>query len=105
MPTALAPVAPRLCFTDWNVATAERLRAYFDAWRDLVPPEQIEGFLALLGDDAQMRKLAQDFSGRNRTLEETREKVGLLDMPCRRDQTGLPIVEDSNDDSEATSCR
>ncbi|MDA1231394.1 MAG: hypothetical protein O2856_11520, partial [Planctomycetota bacterium] len=81
---------------DWNVpAAAERLREYFDTWRALVPNEQIGGFLALLGDDASMRELAQDFLGRNRTLEETREKFGLPEVQCGRDPRGVPIMEDA----------
>ena len=81
---------------DWNVqAAAERLRAYFDPWRDLIPNEQIGGFLALLGDDASVRELAQTFLGRNRTLEETREKFGLPEVQCGHDPAGLPTMEDA----------
>jgi hypothetical protein len=81
---------------DWNVtAAAKRLRVYFDSWRDLLPNEQIGGFLALLGDDPAMRQLAEEFLGRNRTLEETREKFGLLAMQCGRDSAGNPIMEDA----------
>jgi hypothetical protein len=81
---------------DWNVsAAAERLHEYFDSWRDLVPNEQIGGFLSLLGDDASIRELAQEFLGRNRTLEETREKFGLPEMQCGCDPAGVPIMEDA----------
>jgi hypothetical protein len=80
---------------DWDVqATAGRLRAYFDSWRDVIPNEQIGGFLALLGDDEGVRELAQVFLGRYRTLEETREKFGLPPAQCGRDPvTGELIVE------------
>lgn len=81
---------------DWNVpAATERLRAYFDRWRDLLPNEQIGGFLALLGDDPAVRLLAEEFLGRNRTLDETRDKFGLLAMQCGRDPSGNPIMEDA----------
>src|SRR5262249_53962796 len=81
---------------DWDVrAAAGRLRAFFDTWRDIVPNEQIGGFLALLGDDEGVRELANEFLGRNRTLEETREKFWLPDTQCGRDpKTGQPILED-----------
>lgn len=81
---------------DWNVqAAAGRLRAYFDTWRDVIPNEQIGGFLALLGDDEGVRELAQEFLGRYRTLEETREKFGLPQAQCGRDPaTGQLIIED-----------
>jgi hypothetical protein len=86
----------RLREPDWNVeAAAARLRAYFDTWRDVIPNEQIGGFLALLGDDENMRELAQEFLGRYRTLEETREKFGLPQGQCGRDPaTGQLIIED-----------
>jgi hypothetical protein len=81
---------------DWDVqAAAGRLRAYFDPWRDVIPNEQIGGFLALLGDDQSVRELAQEFLGRYRTLEETREKFGLPQMPGGHESaTGQLIVED-----------
>ncbi len=82
---------------DWQVeAAAPRLREFFDTWRDVIPNEQIGGFLALLGDDTGIRGLAQEFLGRNRTLEETREKFGLPDVQCGRDPTtGMPAMEDA----------
>ena len=55
--------------------TADRLRTYFRPWRDLIPDAQIGAFLALLGDDSGVRELAQEYLGRNRTLEVTRGKV------------------------------
>ena len=67
---------------DWNVAAAtQRLQDYFDSWRDMIPNEQIGGFLALLGDEPTLRDLAQQFLGHNRTVETTREKFGLPEMP------------------------
>jgi hypothetical protein len=86
----------RLREPDWNVqGAAGRLRAYFDPWRDVIPNEQIGGFLALLGDDERVRELAQEFLGRYRTLEETREKFGLPRMQCGHDAaTGQLVVED-----------
>ena len=71
---------------DWSVIKAElgaaneRLRAYFAPWQDIVPNEQIGGFLTLLGDDPGVRELAQQFLGKNRTIEETRIKFGLPRM-------------------------
>ncbi|MCM2372089.1 sacsin N-terminal ATP-binding-like domain-containing protein [Aporhodopirellula aestuarii] len=57
-----------------------RLRDYFEPWRDIVPNEQIGGFLSLLGDDPTIAELAEQYLGKNRTLEETRRKFGLLEM-------------------------
>ena len=80
----------------WDLqSSAERLREYFKAWRDLVPNEQIGGVLALLGDDAGIRDLAQAYLGHNRTLEETRGKFGLPDMQCGCDANGQPVIEDA----------
>jgi hypothetical protein len=80
----------------WDLqSSAERLREYFEAWRDLVPNEQIGGFLALLGDDEGIRDLAQAYLGCNRTLEETRGKFGLPDRQCGRDANGQPLIEDA----------
>jgi hypothetical protein len=86
----------RLREPDWDVqGAAGRLRAYFDPWRDVIPNEQIGGFLALLGDEERVRQLAQEFLGRYRTLDETREKFGLPRMQCGHDpETGQLIVED-----------
>jgi hypothetical protein len=61
-------------------ATTERLREYFDPWRDAIPNEQIGGFLALLGDDPGVRQLAQSFLGHNRTLEETRANFEMPEL-------------------------
>ncbi len=58
-------------------AASERLRTYFEPWKDIVPTEQIGGFLALLGDDPGIIQLAQVYLGKNRTVEETRLKFGL----------------------------
>jgi hypothetical protein len=81
---------------DWNVpAAAQRLRSYFDRWRDLIPNEQIGGFLALLGDDPAMQALAEEYLGRNRTLEETRDKFSLPAAVGGRDETGNPLLEDA----------
>ncbi len=56
----------------------------------------IGGFLALLGDDPEVRNLAQEFLGRNRTLDETREKFALPDVQCGRDPTtGQATMEDA----------
>ena len=69
---------------DWNVAAAtQRLQDYFDSWRDVIPNEQIGGFLALLGDEPTLRDLAQQFLGYNRTVEGTREKFGLFEMKAK----------------------
>ena len=105
LPAALKDVSPfsegvnshGLREPDWQVeAAAPRLRKFFDTWRDVIPNEQIGGFLALLGDDIGIRGLAQEFLGRNRTLEETREKFGLPEVQCGRDPTtGMPVIEDA----------
>jgi hypothetical protein len=81
---------------DWNVpAAAQRLRSYFDRWRDLIPNEQIGGFLALLGDDPDMQALAAEYLGRNRTLEETRDKFSLPPAVGGRDEAGNALLEDA----------
>jgi hypothetical protein len=61
-------------------AAGSRLREYFESWRDIVPNEQIGGFLALLGDDPTIRELSQQYLGKNRTLDETRIMFGLPEM-------------------------
>ncbi|MDB4671563.1 hypothetical protein OAF34_05450 [Pirellulaceae bacterium] len=61
-------------------AAGTRLRQYFEPWRDIVPNEQIGGFLSLLGDDPEIVDLASQYLGKNRTLEETRIKFGLPEM-------------------------
>lgn len=77
------PLAPSVEVQNWDyAAAADRLRCYFDSWRDVIPNEQIGGFLALLGDEPSLRQLAQEFLGRNRTIETTREKFGLMEMPA-----------------------
>lgn len=60
-------------------STGHRLREYFDRWRDVIPNEQIGGFLALLGGDDGLCHLAEEFLKPNRTLVGTREKFGLPD--------------------------
>ncbi|MCA9135413.1 MAG: hypothetical protein KDB00_01605, partial [Planctomycetales bacterium] len=71
---------------DWAMIQPEldeagsRLRKYFEPWRDIIPNEQIGGFLALLGDDPEIVDLASQYLGKNRTLEETRIKFGLPEM-------------------------
>ena len=70
---------------DWKTIqpeldAAERLRKYFELWRNIVPNEQIGGFLAYLGDDPRILKVASAYLGKNRTIEETRLKFGLPHM-------------------------
>ena len=70
---------------DWSRAdealseTASKLKSYFRKWESLIPPEQIGGFLSLLGDDAGVRSLAESYLGGNRTIDQTRRKFGLED--------------------------
>lgn len=92
-------VADRILETDWAhvgteiSATGPRLRQYFDPWRDIIPNEQIGGFLSLLGDDPDVRNLAAEFLGTNRTLEETREKFGLPEMRVgQKMEDGLTMI-------------
>lgn len=65
-------------------ATSSVLADYFAPWQDVIPSEQVGGFLALLGEDPGVRKLAQEFLGKNRTIEETRLKFGLPEMIAGR---------------------
>ncbi|WP_278471762.1 sacsin N-terminal ATP-binding-like domain-containing protein [Gimesia maris] len=82
---------------DWSTiqpeidAAGHRIRDYFEPWRDIVPNEQIGGFLGLLGDDPEIRKCAEEYLGKNRTLDETRIKFGIPDW---KDKTGA-LVEDA----------
>ena len=46
----------------WDLGV-ERVRGYFKEWEDAVDAEVIGGFLALLGDHPDMRKLAGDYLG------------------------------------------
>lgn len=70
---------------DWDYVefeleeTGKRLKAYFRPWENSIPTEQIGGFLSLLGDDANVRELAESYLGGNRTLQQTRRKFGLED--------------------------
>ena len=74
-------------------AASGRLRAYFNSWQDIVPNEQIGGFLTLLGDDPGIRQLAQQFLGKNRTIEETRIKFGLPRMKAGSDmEDGITMM-------------
>lgn len=81
---------------DWSRAdealseTGSKLKSYFRKWESLIPPEQIGGFLSLLGDDAGVRSLAESYLGGNRTIDQTRRKFGLEDW---RDSQGT-IKED-----------
>ncbi|MBW2037364.1 MAG: hypothetical protein JRI41_07785 [Deltaproteobacteria bacterium] len=43
--------------------TPERLKEYFAAWEDRIPPNLIRAFLALLGDDRGLRRLAETYEG------------------------------------------
>lgn len=65
--------------------TAGKLKAYFRAWESLINPEQIGGFLSLLGDDTEVRALAESYLGGNRTIDQTRRNFGLEDW---RDASG-----------------
>ena len=73
---------------DWSTieleleAASHRLGEYFAPWQDIVPNEQIGGFLSLLGDDPDVSLLAQKYLGKNRTIEQTRIKFGLPAMPA-----------------------
>ena len=58
------------------LASAELLQNYFHEWRDVIPTEQVGGFLALLGDTPGVPEAAQGFLG-IRSVETTREKFGL----------------------------
>ena len=85
------------CDPEWSKIQPEvdeagaRLRDYFEPWRDIVPNEQIGGFLALLGDDPSIVELAEQYLGKNRTLEETRRKFGVPDWKNKNDE----LVEDA----------
>lgn len=57
-------------------ASAERLHQYFHDWRDVIPTEQVGGFLALLGDTPGVSEIAREFLG-NRSVEATRERFGI----------------------------
>lgn len=70
--------------------SATKLKSYFRAWESQITPEQIGGFLSLLGDDAEVRTLAESYLGGNRTIDQTRRKFGLEDW---RDSSGT-IKED-----------
>ncbi len=58
------------------LASADRLKKYFHEWRDVIPTEQVGGFLALLGDTPGVPEVARAFLG-NRSVEATRERFGL----------------------------
>ncbi len=74
-------------------AASERLRAYFTSWQDIVPNEQIGGFLALLGDAPGVHELARQFLGKNRTIDETRIKFGLPSMRAGNEvEDGLTMM-------------
>jgi hypothetical protein len=66
--------------------TASKLKSYFRIWESVIPHEQIGGFLSLLGDDAEVSALAQAYLGGNRTIVQTRRKIGIADW---RDKNGL----------------
>ena len=92
-------LADRIPEVDWTQvgaeisATGRRLRQYFDSWRDIIPNEQIGGFLSLLGDDPDIRHLAAEYLGTNRTLEATREKFRLPEMQVgRKMEDGLTMI-------------
>jgi hypothetical protein len=70
--------------------SASKLKSYFRAWESLITPEQIGGFLSLLGDEAEVLALAESYLGGNRTIDQTRRKFGLEDW---RDSSGT-IKED-----------
>src|SRR5206468_3255376 len=55
--------------------SAELLRNYFDSWENVVPGELVGGLLSLLGDDKDVRRLAQHYLGQ-RSVENVRQ---LLD--------------------------
>jgi hypothetical protein len=54
--------------------TPERLKVYFAAWEDRIPPNLIRAFLALLGDDEDLRRLAENYEG-SHSIEWIRTKL------------------------------
>lgn len=71
-------------------ATGERLKKYFRVWQDIIPHEQIGGFLALMGDATSVRKLAEQYLGSNRTVDQTRLNFGLSDWTSKTNE----LIED-----------
>jgi len=66
--------------------TPQVLRRYFSKWRDEVTPECIGAFLATLGDDEGMARLAQEFLS-NRSLDGVRQDIDAHSRP----QLGQPL--------------
>ncbi len=82
-------------------AGVKKLEEYFRDWKGLVNDEVIGGFLCLLGDHRDMRKLAQDYL-RQRDIENTRKLLGwkrTLDEPSHRTGEFVEIIP-SPDESE-----
>ena len=75
------------------LASAERLRHYFDLWRDVIPSPQIGGFLSLLGDSPGIPDLAQKFLEKNHSLEATRDRFGLDEDDTRKQRIIVEILE------------